>query len=398
MISDFNSVQSGQRVHIGFFGCANSGKSSLINAIAGQNVSIVSNIKGTTTDPVRKSMELLPIGPVMLYDTAGLDDDTALSSERRLKTYEVLRHTDIAVLVIEQDEQIKPVHRELMKDISARNIPVVTVYSKCDKNVPVHKLIGNSLCVSAVTGKNINALKELIAKVYQENKVNFKPQPLIEDLVEENSLVLLVTPIDEAAPKGRIILPQVQTIRAALDSYAICITVQPENLKSALKSLSRVPDIVITDSQAFGYVKDVVPQNIPLTSFSILMARYKGTLTRSYDGIKALRKLRDGDTVLISEACTHHRQCGDIGTIKLPAAVRKITGKNLNFQFTSGGDFPENLSMFSLVIHCGGCMLNAKEMEFRRNLTQEQNVPFTNFGMVLAEAQGILDRAVDAVL
>ncbi len=397
MTSDFNSVQSGQRVHIGFFGSTNSGKSSLINAIAGQDVSIVSDVKGTTTDPVHKAMELLPIGAVMLYDTAGLDDDTELGAQRTAKTFGILRHTDIAVMVIDKDENIKPSHKELMKRIKDKGIPNIIVYTKCDKGHPAKKLMGNSVCVSAHTGENIHELKLLIAKVYLESTAYKKPKPLIEDMVTRESIVILVTPVDEAAPKGRLILPQVQTIRAALDSHAVCMTVQPEELAFALGQLKNEPKLVITDSQAFGRIKDIVPEHIPLTSFSILMARFKGTFDWSYEGIKALRKLRDGDTVLISEGCTHHRQCGDIGTVKLPAAVRRIAGCDVQFEFTSGGSFPEDLGRYSLVIHCGGCMLNAMEMEYRRSLSERQNVPFTNYGMVLAEASGILERSISFI-
>lgn len=381
-------------MHIGFFGCTNSGKSSLINAIAGQEVSIVSDVKGTTTDPVKKAMELLPIGAVMLYDTAGLDDDTELGTQRTSKTYEVLRHTDIAVIVIDKDDDIRPVHRDLMQRIREKGIPCIIVYTKCDKGQPSEMLAGRSVCVSAHTGENIHELKQLIAKAYSDSIAEKRSQPLIEDLVTKESIVLLVTPIDDAAPKGRIILPQVQTIRAALDSHAVCITVQPEELQFTLSQLKKEPQLVITDSQAFGVVKDIVPEHIPLTSFSILMARFKGTLEWSYKGIKALRSLKSGDTVLISEGCTHHRQCGDIGTVKLPAAVRRITGCDIKFEFTSGNTFPEDISRYSLVIHCGGCMLNSAEMEYRRSSAEKQNVPFTNYGMVLAEAQGILERSM----
>lgn len=354
----------------------------------------MSDVKGTTTDPVKKAMELLPVGAVMLYDTAGLDDDTELGRQRTAKTLEVLRHTDIAVIVMDKDDDIRPAHRELMQHIKKKGIPNIIVYTKCDKGRPAKMLVGRSICVSAHTGENIHELKKMIAKVYADSTADKKPQPLIEDLVSKESIVLLVTPIDEAAPKGRIILPQVQTIRAALDSHAVCITVQPEELRFTLSQLKKEPDLVITDSQAFGIVKDIVPERVPLTSFSILMARFKGTLEWSYEGIKALRKLRNGDTVLISEGCTHHRQCGDIGTVKLPAAVRKITGCDVKFEFTSGNAFPEELSRYALVIHCGGCMLNPAEMEYRRTSAEKQNVPFTNYGMVLAEAQGILERSM----
>ncbi len=394
MTSDFNSVQSGQRVHIGFFGCTNSGKSSLINAIAGQEVSIVSDVKGTTTDPVKKAMELLPIGAVMLYDTAGLDDSTELGAQRTAKTFEVLRHTDIAVIVTDSAEETENAHHELMKAVREKGVPYVLVYSKCDVYKPVQKLPENSICVSAVTGENIQKLKDLIARVYLESRAGRKHQPLIEDLMTKESLVLLVTPIDGSAPKGRLILPQVQTIRAALDSHAVCITVQPEELAFMLSQLKKEPDLVITDSQAFGFVKDIVPENVPLTSFSILMARYKGTLQKSIDVIGSLKGLKDGDTVLISEGCTHHRQCGDIGREKIPAALKKISGRELIFEFSSGNSFPNDISRYAAVIHCGGCMLNAVEIGYRQMFAEKQNVPFINYGMVLAEASGILERSI----
>ncbi len=394
MTSDFNSVQSGQRVHIGFFGCTNSGKSSLINAIAGQDVSIVSDVKGTTTDPVKKAMELLPIGAVMLYDTAGIDDSTELGEQRTAKTFEVLRHTDIAVIVVDSRCETESVHKKLMKAVSEKGIPYVLVYSKCDLHKPEQRLPENSICASAVTGENVQELKELIASVYLKSKAGKKPHPLTEDLVTKGSLVLLITPIDSSAPKSRLILPQVQTIRSVLDSHAVCITVQPDELGFMLSQLKKEPDLVITDSQAFGFVKDIIPENIPLTSFSILMARYKGTLQKSIDAIGSLKGLKDGDVVLISEGCTHHRQCGDIGREKIPAALRKISGRELIFEFSSGNSFPDDISRYAAVVHCGGCMLNAVEVGYRQLSAEKQNVPFINYGMVLAEASGILERSV----
>lgn len=394
MTSDFNSVQSGQRVHIGFFGCTNSGKSSLINAIAGQDVSIVSDVKGTTTDPVKKAMELLPIGAVMLYDTAGLDDETELGAQRTAKTFEVLRHTDIAVIVIDSRCETESTHEKLIKAVIEKGIPYVLVYSKCDLHKPEQKFSEKSICVSSVTGGNVQELKELIARVYLESRSAKKRHPLIEDLVTKESLVLLVTPIDGSAPKGRLILPQVQTIRAALDSHAVCVAVQPEELGFMLSQLKKEPQLVITDSQAFGRIKDIVPENVPLTSFSILMARYKGVLHKALDGIEKLKELKDGDTVLISEGCTHHRQCGDIGREKIPAALRKISGRELIFEFSSGNSFPDDISRYAAVVHCGGCMLNAVEVGYRQLSAEKQNVPFINYGMVLAEASGILERSV----
>ncbi|MBQ8687467.1 MAG: [Ruminococcus sp.] len=387
---NLNQPPSSERIHIGFFGCTNAGKSSLINAIAAQEVSIVSDIKGTTTDPVRKAMELLPLGAVMLFDTAGLDDTSGLGRKRTAKTYEILRHTDIAVLVIDAFAGESDADRTLREVLEQKRIPYVIVYNKCDLAKAPQMLPDNAVAVSAKKRSHIEQLKKQICAVYLESKAAHKEQPLLSDIVRENQIVVLVTPIDASAPRGRMILPQVQSIRAVLDAFAVCITVQPQQLPLLLGQLKRPPDLVITDSQVFGQVKDMIPAEISLTSFSILFARYKGVLTQALEGIRRLEHLKDGDRVLIAEGCTHHRQCGDIGTVKLPGWISEYTGKKLDFSFSSGNEFPENLSGFALVVHCGGCMLNAREMQFRRHSAQAQHIPFTNFGTLIAAVNGIL--------
>ncbi len=389
---NLNDVPSGERVHIGFFGRTNAGKSSLVNAVAGQEVSIVSDIRGTTTDPVKKAMEILPIGAVMLFDTAGLEDESALGKERTAKTYEILRHTDIALVVVDGTEEKDMPEVHLMEEIQQRKIPYIVVYSKCDVAEPVQHMVENSIAVSAKTGRNITALKEKIGEIYRKGK--HTERSLLADIITKESVVLLVTPIDASAPKGRLILPQVQTIRALLDAFAVCITVQPQQLAFTLSQLKVPPALIITDSQVFGSVKEIIPESIPLTSFSILMARYKGVLEQALDGIRALRSLKDGDHILISEGCSHHRQCGDIGTVKLPAWIRAYTGKEPLFAFTSGGTFPEDVSRYAMIIHCGGCMLNAQEMDYRQKQAAAAGVPFANYGMVIAEINGILERSL----
>ncbi|MBQ8514393.1 MAG: [Ruminococcus sp.] len=391
------STPSAQRIHIGFFGCTNAGKSSLINAIAGQEVSIVSNVKGTTTDPVRKAMELLPLGAVMLFDTAGLDDESPLGLQRTAKTYEILRHTDLAVLVVDAVKGITEADRKLEEKLRQEKIPYGIAFNKWDLNPVESTLPEHAVAVSAESGFNIPLLKRLICTIYLESKGKQAEQPLLGDLITKESIVILVTPIDESAPKGRMILPQVQSIRAILDVFAVCITVQPDQLPFLLNQLKNQPDLVITDSQVFSTVKDMIPKEVPLTSFSILFARYKGILEQALEGIQALDKLRDGDCVLIAEGCTHHRQCGDIGTVKLPEWISEYTGRNLNFTFSSGNEFPEDLSPFALAVHCGGCMLNVREMQHRRLSAQKQNIPFTNYGILIAAVNGILNRSISAL-
>lgn len=391
---NLNQTPSSERIHIGFFGCTNAGKSSLINAIAGQRVSIVSEIKGTTTDPVRKTMELLPLGPVMLFDTAGLDDDSALGKQRTAKTYEILRHTDIAVMVMDASAEESDADRKLLDMLKQNRIPYVIAHNKCDLARIPQTLSDNEIAVSAKSGFHIEQLKKLICTVYLENKAAQKEQPLLSDIVGKDNIVILVTPIDESAPKGRMILPQVQSIRAVLDAFAVCITVQPEQLPFFLNQLKRPPDLVITDSQVFGLVKGMIPEEIPLTSFSILFARYKGILDQALEGVHALDTLKNEDHVLIAEGCTHHRQCGDIGSVKLPNWISEYTGRQLHFEFSSGNEFPEDLSRFALVVHCGGCMLNTREMQYRRRNAQAQKIPFTNFGTLIAAVNGILKRSI----
>lgn len=383
-----NDTPSGERIHIGFFGKRNAGKSSLVNAITGQEVSVVSDIKGTTTDPVSKAMELLPLGAVLITDTAGYDDEGKLGEMRVRKTKQILNRTDIAVLVVDSETGLSDTDRELTELFIQKSIPYIIAYNKSDlKEIPCSK---NEISVSSATGKNIHELKEKIASlVVQKNEKH-----IVGDLIKPNDLIILVTPIDESAPKGRLILPQQQTIRDILDSDAVAIVTKEFQLAETLRKVP-APRMVITDSQAFGYVSGTVPENIPLTSFSILMARYKGFLDTAVKGASAIRELHDGDTVLISEGCTHHRQCGDIGSVKLPALLKKFTGKQIDIRLSSGREFPEDLSEFKLVIHCGGCMLNEREVTYRMKSALDQNVPFTNYGIALALMNGILKRSIE---
>lgn len=379
-----NSVPSGERVHIAFFGKRNSGKSSLVNAVTGQNLCVVSDVKGTTTDPVYKSMELLPLGAVMITDTAGFDDCGELGEMRVQKTMQVLRRTDIAVLVT-NSETLDEYETELLNLFRDKKIPYVKVRNKCDllDKIPENDMI----YTSTLTGYNINFLKEKIAGMIKSDN-----KRLIGELVKPDDFVILVTPVDESAPKGRLILPQQQTIRDILDSRACSVVVQETQLKNALDKIT--PSLVITDSQVFKQVSAQTPENIPLTSFSILMAKYKGFLDTAVEGVSKIKNLKDGDRILISEGCTHHRQCKDIGTVKLPNWIKKYTGKNLEFDFSSGTEFPENLSGYSLVIHCGGCMLNEREVQSRMERAVTQNVPFTNYGTAIAYMNGILKRSL----
>lgn len=387
----FNSTPSAERVHIGFFGLRNAGKSSVVNAVTAQELSLVSDVKGTTTDPVRKAMELLPIGPVVIIDTPGTDDEGALGEQRVKRAMKTLDETDIAVLVIDAERGETQADEELKKLITERKIPLITVYNKADLLPAVPTAGENTLYVSAASGTNIFELKEMLGRIAADGK---KEKRLIGDLLQKDDIVVLVTPIDESAPKGRMILPQQQTIRDVLDSDAVCLVTKETQLETLLSSLPKKPRLVVTDSQAFGFVNKVVPKDIPLTSFSMLFARYKGDLFALADGADTLDKLRDGDRVLISEGCTHHRQCNDIGTVKLPNWVSKHTGKNLVFDFTSGRDFPEDVSEYSLVIHCGGCMLNDAEISSRAKRAKAQGVPMTNYGTAIAKMHGILERAI----
>lgn len=391
-----NSTPSADRIHIGIFGRRNAGKSSLINALTSQNLAVVSDVKGTTTDPVYKAMELLPLGPVMMIDTPGIDDEGALGKLRIQKAYQVLNKTDIAVLVVDSANGLTTEDKELLAHIKSKNIPFLLVFNKSDSitDEQQQKLIKNLtipyLFVSAQSGKHIHELKELLPKLLPETK----PRELVGDLLQPLDTVVLVTPIDNAAPKGRLILPQQQVLRNVLDHNAIAMVVQESQLAEALAQLKNPPRLIITDSQAFGAVANIADPSIPLTSFSILFARYKGSLANAVAGVKALQNIQDGDKILISEGCTHHRQCNDIGTVKLPGWIKKYTGKNPEFVFTSGTEFPLDLSPYKMIIHCGGCMLNDREMLYRYKCAAEQNVPMTNYGILIAHINGILKRSI----
>ena len=386
-----NDTPSGERVHIGFFGRRNAGKSSVVNAVTGQELSVVSDVKGTTTDPVMKSMELLPMGPVVIIDTPGFDDEGALGELRVKKTKQILNRSDCAVLVVDATQGITPADRELVELFQQKDIPYLIAYNKSDLTAaPV--LGEKELAVSAQTGENIQELKERIARLV---KTGEDSRRLVGDLLSPGDLVVLVTPIDSAAPKGRLILPQQQTIRDILDAGAAAIVVKETGLRDTLHKLGTKPRMVITDSQAFAQVSRDTPEDIPLTSFSILMARYKGFLDAAVEGVAAIDHLRDGDRVLIAEGCTHHRQCEDIGTVKIPRWLSEYTGKDLQLEHSSGRDFPEDLSPYQLVIHCGGCMLNQREMTYRQKTAGDNGVPFTNYGITIAHLKGILKRSVE---
>ena len=383
-----NDTPSANRLHIGFFGLRNAGKSSVVNAVTGQDVAVVSGRPGTTTDPVQKAMELLPLGPVLIIDTPGYDDDEReLGAKRVLRTKRVLNKTDIAVLVVDGTKGLQKDDEELLSLFREKLIPHVVVFNKKDLFSAAPDGV---LCLSAATGEGIFELKERLGQLAPRED----GRKLIADLVSPDGLVVLVTPIDESAPKGRMILPQVQAIRDVLDGDAACIVVKETQLEALLASLGRKPDMVVTDSQAFGLVSKIVPEDIPLTSFSILMARYKGFLETAVRGAAALKTLRDGDKVLISEGCTHHRQCGDIGAVKLPRWLKQYSGADIAVELSAGTGFPEDLSGFSLVLHCGGCMLSEREMLYRMKCAQDQNVPFTNYGVAIACMKGILPRSL----
>ena len=386
-----NNTPSSERVHIGFFGLRNAGKSSVVNAVTGQSLSVVSDVKGTTTDPVQKAMELLPLGPVVIIDTPGFDDEGALGELRVPKTKDVLAKTDIALLVTDACTPLTAQEQELLALFTQREIPYLIVYNKMDLAQSALEETVQSIGVSALTGENIVRLKEKMALLVKE-KSNDKR--IVGDLLAAGDTVVLVTPIDESAPKGRLILPQQQTIRDILDADATALVTKETTLKQTLASLASPPRMVITDSQAFREVAPLVPSDVPLTSFSILFVRYKSDLVEAAKGAAVLDRLQDGDKVLISEGCTHHRQCGDIGTVKLPRMVRKHTGKDITFDFTSGGTFPEDLSEYALVIHCGACMLNEREMRSRAMRAVTAAVPMTNYGIAMAHMNGILQRSL----
>ena len=395
-----NQTPASERVHVSFFGKRNAGKSSIINAVTGQDLAIVSSVMGTTTDPVYKTMELLPLGPVMVIDTPGIDDEGELGALRIRKSYQVLNKTDIAILVIDStagkgEEELELIHR-----FHKKGIPYLIVYNKIDllstekiKDLAMSVRAGEVL-VSASDGMNIQELKEKIASLKSEDTHKY---PLIQDLIDPLDLVILVVPIDKAAPKGRLILPQQQTIRDILERGALSLVVRDTELKSTLDHFLAqgvCPKLVVTDSQAFARVSKDVPENITLTSFSILFSRYKGELETQLKGIAALSSIEDGDRILIAEGCTHHRQCGDIGTCKMPEWIRNYTGKKPVFEFTSGTEFPDDVSSYKMVVHCGGCMLNEREMKYRIACCQDQGVPITNYGILIAQVTGILKRSL----
>lgn len=386
-----NDTPSADRVHIGFFGRRNAGKSSIVNAVTGQELAVVSDVKGTTTDPVYKAMELLPLGPVMIIDTPGIDDEGALGELRVKKTKQVLNKTDIALLVIDGTIGQTETERELIDLFQEKNIEYIVVYNKVDLLTDTRTPLDNEIYVSANQKTNIEALKEKIAAKIPKDSNKFR---IVGDLLSPSDFVVLVTPIDKAAPKGRLILPQQQTIRDILESDATAIVVKEHELKETLENLGKKPKLVITDSQVFAKVSADTPGDILLTSFSILFARYKGLLEEAVKGATALEKVEDGDTILISEGCTHHRQCDDIGQVKLPRWIKNYTGKQLNFEFTSGGQFYEELTKYKLIVHCGGCMLTEREVKFRQSCAMDQNISITNYGIVIAYMQGILKRSL----
>ena len=389
-----NNTPSSERIHIGFFGQRNAGKSSVVNAVTGQKLSVVSDIKGTTTDPVKKAMELLPIGPVIILDTAGTDDTGELGKLRIEKTMQALSKTDIAVLVCDVTTGLTKDDKNLIEKFKEKNIKYLITYNKCDLPFEEFNLENNEILISALKNININKLKEKLAEFGKER---ISDKRIVGDLLEKDDIAVLVTPIDSAAPKGRLILPQQMTIRDILDSCAVSVTIKETELKNTLKILKKKPKIVITDSQVFSYVSKLVPDDIPLTSFSILFSRYKGNLETAVKGAYILNDLKDNDTVLISEGCTHHRQCDDIGTVKLPKWICKFTNKKINFEFTSGTEFPDEkkLKKYSLIVHCGGCMLNEREMKSRINCAKSAGVPITNYGILIAHINGILKRATE---
>ena len=392
-MAGLNERPSSERPHIAFFGMRNAGKSSLVNAVTNQQLSLVSDIKGTTTDPVQKAMEILPLGPVVIIDTPGMDDEGALGELLIQRAIITLDKTDIAVLVIDAKKGKSEADSQLEALIKSRNIPLITVFNKSDLLAVSPDILSQdkTIYLSSKTGSGVNELKSLLGNIIGKSE---NDRHLVSDIISPGDIVVLVTPIDESAPKGRMILPQQQVIRDVLDGGAVNVVTKESELEIALSSLKNPPRMVITDSQAFGIVSKIVPESIPLTSFSILFARYKGDLAEAVKGARKLDSLQNGDKILISEGCTHHRQCGDIGTVKLPNWIKKHTGKQIEFTFTSGGEFPSDLSRYSLIIHCGACMINAREMASRIQRAKAAGVPITNYGTAIAHMHGILDRSL----
>ena len=386
-----NNTPASERIHIGFFGRRNAGKSSIVNAVTGQELAVVSDVKGTTTDPVYKTMELLPLGPVMIIDTPGFDDEGMLGELRVKKTKQVLNKTDIAVLVVDAAEGLKECDRELIRLFEAKRIGYLIVYNKSDLLDEIPAAGEKEIYASALKKEHIFEVKERIGALKEQTE----EKCIIADKLDRGDFVVLVVPIDSAAPKGRLILPQQQTIRDILDAGAMAIVTKESELTTTLEGLGKKPAMVITDSQVFKAVAPMVPKDIPLTSFSILMARYKGLLDAAAPGAAAVEHLKDGDTILIAEGCTHHRQCDDIGTVKIPNWLRKYTGKDIKIETCSGTEFPEDLTKYAMVIHCGGCMLNEREVRYRTKCAVDQGVPITNYGTLIAYMNGILKRSLE---
>lgn len=387
-----NSTPSSERLQIGFFGLRNAGKSSVVNAVTGQQLSVVSDVKGTTTDPVKKSMELLPLGPVVIIDTPGYDDEGDLGALRVNKTKEILKKTDVAVLVVDVSAGVSECDKELISLFTESNIPYIIAYNKSDLLENFVEIKENEIYISAVSKYNIKELKDKIASIGKGTKIN---KPLIDDIIKKGDLVLLVTPIDNSAPKGRIILPQQTVLRNILDCGCTAVVCKETELEATLGMFAKKPDLVITDSQVFGFVDRILPKEIRLTSFSIIFARYKGDLNVLVKGAATLKKLQHGDKILIAEGCTHHRQCNDIGTVKMPGWIKSYTGKDICFDFVSGGEFPENLNDYKLVVHCGACMLGEKEMNNRIKKCIDSDVPMVNYGVAIAAMHGILKRSLE---
>lgn len=403
-MGNLNETANADRIHIGFFGCRNAGKSSVVNAVTNQEIAVVSDVKGTTTDPVQKAMEILPLGPVVIIDTPGFDDDDKLLGAKRVdRAKKILNKSDIAILVISTVEGINKYDEELLKIFKDKNIPYVVVFNKTDliddnKKKELESKLDevsrkNYLFVSANTKQGIEDLKNTIGKLIPDDT----DKSLVGDIVKKNDYIVLVTPIDESAPKGRMILPQVQMIRDVLNHDAYCIVTKETELKNVIDNMGRKPDFVITDSQVFKFVDGIVPKDVPLTSFSILLARYKGFLATAVKGVEAVKTLKEGDTVLIAEGCTHHRQCYDIGTYKIPKWLKEYTGATINIETSSGTEFPEDLSKYKMVIHCGGCMTPDREMLYRMKCAVDAGVPFTNYGIFIAYVNGILKRSIEHI-
>lgn len=389
-----NDTPSANRIHIGFFGCRNAGKSSVVNAITGQELAVVSDVLGTTTDPVQKAMELLPLGPVMIIDTPGFDDVGELGEKRIQKTKQILNRTDIAVLVVDAKKGFTATDKQLLALIQEKELPYLIIYNKSDLLEKIPKEEEHSIYISALEKIGIQECKEKLAHQIPTEDMTLQ---IVGDLLCPGDLAVLVIPIDSAAPKGRLILPQQQVIRDILEAGAAAVTVRNTELARTLQKLEGKVRMVITDSQAFEEVATIVPKEIPLTSFSILMARFKGYLETAVKGIQAVDSLKDGDRILVSEGCTHHRQCEDIGTVKLPNWLLKYTGKDLKFEWSSGREFKEDLSPYAMVIHCGGCMLNESEVKYRMKCAVDQGIPFTNYGIAIAYMKGILQRSIEPI-